>query len=365
MIHDARGANPEDSNSAVEVVFQVGHEEQQGGSKYAFVAALQLLMHLAKEPAFDMLRTKEQLGCAEGEGIVNTSHSRPARPACWGFILFFRVPLILRLPLLLSTSLLRSLSHAPARRYMVFSGAMSHGDGAVAGARFIVQSEVQGPAYLDDRVEAFVATLRALVAALTPEAFAANQQAVSEEMVEKFKNLTEETNSLWGRISNGSCDFGRRYRVAAAVRALTLDHVLAFFDTHFSVDSPSRRKLSARIWGSKHPVEPASVIYDATRDNPTNAPAAASEAAPGAALEAAPEVAAAATEDSAPADAPVTEVAAKAAPAPAEELAPVLAVPGKVIRISSPHAFQRTMPLFAHRTPRAQPPAPAALRSGM
>jgi insulysin len=67
--------------------------------------------------------------------------------------------------------------------------------------RFIVQSEVAGPAHLDGRIEAFLTNFRSLLAdTLTAAEFTANRRAVVEELTETHKNLNEETSALWGKL---------------------------------------------------------------------------------------------------------------------------------------------------------------------
>ena len=53
--------------------------------------------------------------------------------------------------------------------------------------------------------------------------FSTNVAAVVEKLLEKDKNLNEETNYLWARTLDGSFDFDRRAQEAAAVK--TLDKV--------------------------------------------------------------------------------------------------------------------------------------------
>ena len=159
MVHQSRVPNPDNRNSAIEIVLQVGPDgvhspstaaaatatatsttsnnnasgatssstssegeaaagEEGGGEEkatatvttvnkdYSRTACMSLVAHLAKEPCFDDLRTKQQLG------------------------------------------------------YLVFSGVLLSGDESVHSLRFIVQSEVQDPVYLDGRVEAFLKGFR-------------------------------------------------------------------------------------------------------------------------------------------------------------------------------------------------------------
>jgi hypothetical protein len=48
-------------------------------------------------------------------------------------------------------------------------------------------------------------------------------------------------------LQDGSLDFGRRWREAAAVALLTQSDLLAFFDEHLGLASPTRRKLSLQV----------------------------------------------------------------------------------------------------------------------
>jgi secreted Zn-dependent insulinase-like peptidase len=57
-LHRMRGPDPDNNNSAVKVYFQLG-----GLRSVREEAILSLLAHLLKEPCFNTLRTKEQLGC--------------------------------------------------------------------------------------------------------------------------------------------------------------------------------------------------------------------------------------------------------------------------------------------------------------
>jgi insulysin len=88
------------------------------------------------EPAFDQLRTKEQLG------------------------------------------------------YIVFTG-LKRLNQQYLSLHIIVQSSHKDAAYLDERVESFLAQYRELLRALTEEAFAEYVTAVIEKLVEKPKNIDE------------------------------------------------------------------------------------------------------------------------------------------------------------------------------
>lgn len=133
--------NPEELNSAVDICYFIAEEEgrlpssaSESSDLIAKSAMLSLVAHLLSEPAFDQLRTKEQLGY-----IVHASASRVSHANC---------------------------------------------------LRFIVQSNHKDPVYLDGRVESFILQyVNEALPSLTAEAFAENVAAVIANLVEKPKNL--------------------------------------------------------------------------------------------------------------------------------------------------------------------------------
>lgn len=90
---------------------------------------------------------------------------------------------------------------------------------------------------------------------LTPEAFAANAQAVVDIILEKDKNLTEETSRHWSEISSRSYLFDRNIQEAATVASLTPEDLLKFYDVNFSKRGARRRKVSTWVYGNQHSME--------------------------------------------------------------------------------------------------------------
>lgn len=112
-----------------------------------------MLLQMIHEPAFDELRTKQQLGY-----IVSTS-----RHESLGFM----------------------------------------------GVKLIIQSE-RDPIYLESRVDAFLDAYRMELAATTPEEFQKQKDGLISAKLEKLENLNSETRRFWSGIVNGYCDFMRR-----------------------------------------------------------------------------------------------------------------------------------------------------------
>jgi insulysin len=223
--------NPKEVNSAVENIYLIGelagggedappvvtakpsatdpsttvyHWEAPGTSKIAIEAVSELLGHMMTEPAFDQLRTKEQLG------------------------------------------------------YIVFTGLKRVGHHV--GLHIIVQSNHKDPCDLDRRVETFLRTFRKELEECTAEKLQTFIQAVVEKLVEKPKNIDEETDRMWGEVKSNTYLFDRKARCASCLQTLPLsvDMLLSFYDRFIRGDkkhyNPHRRKISSQFYGSKFDV---------------------------------------------------------------------------------------------------------------
>ena len=197
--------NPKEPNSAVEMFLIVGDlagrsvELDTDRSTVGTNGLLELLSHLISEPAFDQLRTKEQLGY-----IVHTS-----------------MKIV----------------------------------GQTCGLQMIVQSSHKDPVYLDQRIEDFLADYRSKLAAFTDEELQTNICAAVEMLQEKAKNLDQESNRFWSEITGGYYLFDRKVRLAEYLKTVVLSDVLNFFDSFIAAGSPQRRKCSSQYFGmgTKYP----------------------------------------------------------------------------------------------------------------
>lgn len=143
--------NPAEVNNGVIYHVQIGDITDQ-----TLRARLQLFEQIVHEPAFDQLRTKEQLGY-----IVQTS---------------------------ITTR----------------TGAM--------GWKVLVQSE-RDAVHVESRIEAFLNQTKGLIEGLTDEEFDRHRQSLIAKREEKPKNLGDETKRFWGRILDRYYEFGKRERV--------------------------------------------------------------------------------------------------------------------------------------------------------
>lgn len=167
-------------------------------------AQLQLFSQIAKEPTFDTLRTKEQLG------------------------------------------------------YIVMSG-MTESAGSL-NFRFLVQSEKK-PDYVETRIEAFMDWLKTHIESLSEEDFEKQKGSLIAKKEERPKNLGEETQRFLGRITDKYYEFDRRefsidivYRAdqvgekeVASLRSTTKTDVLDLFMKHIHPSSETRSKLSTHL----------------------------------------------------------------------------------------------------------------------
>jgi insulysin len=190
-VHRFRGWNEQDCNSCIVNYYQVGPVATRTN------AALSVVHHLMREPAFNQLRTEEQLG------------------------------------------------------YIVHTALKTNGE-SIKSWICLIQSDSFDPLHMDLRIEAFLGKFRTTLASMPEAEFASNVESVCQNLLEKNKNLGEESSKHWTVISNQTYRFQRLQEIAEEARNLKLQDVLRFFDRYMAGDSPFRRKLSVQVFGRNH-----------------------------------------------------------------------------------------------------------------
>ncbi|CAO1621115.1 unnamed protein product [Jaminaea pallidilutea] len=185
-------ADPDNVNSSIEVYCQVGDPTDRRSK-----ATLDLLSQIASEPAFDQLRTKEQLG------------------------------------------------------YIVFSSARKS-IGSM-GFRVLIQSE-RDATYLDSRIEAFFVHFRSILENMSPEEFERQKLSLINKKREVVKNLVEESTRFWYHIHSGYYDFLMREADIDNLTAISKADVLAMFMKHIDPSSSLRAKLAVYVESQVKPV---------------------------------------------------------------------------------------------------------------
>lgn len=143
-------ANP---NSGVDYYVQLG-----SSTSSTLRPLSSLFAQIAKEPCFDTLRTKEQLG------------------------------------------------------YLVSSGSRSHA--GTVGFHILVQSNNEAK-YIEERIESFLEGMEQVLEGMSEDEFGKQKQSLVDQKRMKVKNLYEESSRLWRSIQDGYYDFDRRELVAS------------------------------------------------------------------------------------------------------------------------------------------------------
>jgi insulysin len=133
--------------------------------------------------------------------------------------------------------------------YIVFSGIKV--DCGVLGFRVIVQSSVKDPAYLDERIENFLASVKDNLGTLSEEEWTNHCQSLIARKLEKDKSLKQEAERFWKEVANPHTYwFERDAKEAALVETLKKDDIIAFYEHYVSPLSKNRRKLSTRVYNN-------------------------------------------------------------------------------------------------------------------
>ncbi|KAK9470594.1 Metalloenzyme, LuxS/M16 peptidase-like protein [Dipodascopsis tothii] len=167
-------------------------------------AALAVLSQIAHEPAFNQLRTKEQLG------------------------------------------------------YVVFAGTVTFS--VKMGFRTIIQSE-KTTEYLEKRIDAFYRKLDGMLVDMSDADFKAHVDAVIIDRTEKLKNLSEEFYRFDFHLSSGFYEFSRYEQDAQTLPSVTKQDVLDLFRTYVHPDSTKRAKLVAALQSQCAPKLPTLAEY--------------------------------------------------------------------------------------------------------
>ncbi|GLT74479.1 hypothetical protein SLA2020_462740 [Shorea laevis] len=188
--YSKEGLNPSDDNSALLHYIQVHRDDFMLNMK------LQLFALIAKQPAFHQLRSVEQLG--------------------------------------------------------YITVLLQRNDSGIHGLQFIIQSTLKGPEHIDLRVEAFLRMFETQLYEMTHDDFKSNLNALIDMKLEKHKNLREESRFYWREISDGTLKFDRKEVEVAALKQLTQQELIDFFNQYIKVGAPQKRTLSVHVIGKEH-----------------------------------------------------------------------------------------------------------------
>ncbi|KAK6757615.1 hypothetical protein RB195_015435 [Necator americanus] len=172
--------------SCVEVLYQAGIQATREN------ALVELLVQLLREPAFNQLRTVEQLG------------------------------------------------------YIVWTG--SRLNAGTLGLQFIVQGP-KNPDHVLDRIEEFIGKIREDIVKMSEEEFEQQKTGLITRLLEKPKTLGGRSRRFWNEIECRQYDFNRNESEVEVLRHVTKEELLQYFDRKFSKTAPERRKVAIFVHG--------------------------------------------------------------------------------------------------------------------
>ena len=195
--------NEEETNNSVLVCYQIDHLSNRLYNKKDIktFTILSLIHHLMKEPIYDDLRTKQQLG------------------------------------------------------YIVHAAERSNGvDCNIMNLIILIQSDEYDCTYINKCIETFIQQFRYKIASsMSNETFEENVSGLQQMYYEKYKNLSEETSCYWNEISNSSYHFNKNKIIGDALNDVSKDDVLQLYDKYILCnDNNCRKKFSVHVVGKNH-----------------------------------------------------------------------------------------------------------------
>ncbi|OHW96411.1 peptidase M16 inactive domain-containing protein [Colletotrichum incanum] len=110
----------------------------------------------------------------------------------------------------------------------------------------IIQSQ-RAPEYLESRIDAFLTLFGNKLLSMPEEDFETHKRSVINKLVEKPKNLDEESKRHWNQIITGYCDFERDPQDAEETKNLTMADMIAFYNEYIKPGSVTRAKLAVYL----------------------------------------------------------------------------------------------------------------------
>ncbi|KKA31035.1 hypothetical protein TD95_002969 [Thielaviopsis punctulata] len=176
----------ENVNNCIDYWYYIGTAEN-----LKLRATLLLFDQILDEPAFNQLRTKEQLG------YIVFSSSR-----VWQNMMAFRI---------------------------------------------LIQSE-KYPQYLHSRIEVFLEKQKKALRELSNEDFEMHKRSLIVRRLKKFDNLSSETSHFNAQLRNGFYRFGLAQEDAKHIKDLTKQDIIDFYERYISNESPYRAKLAVELF---------------------------------------------------------------------------------------------------------------------
>lgn len=177
--------NPANTNHCIQYLLHVGYR-----GDYNIRAKVLLLNQIMREPYFNQLRTKEQLG------------------------------------------------------YIVYSGTWT--SVTQYGFYFVIQSEKTAP-YLETRIEKFLETVSKTLEDMSEAEFESNKRSIIDKRLERLKCMEQESKRHWIHIDSEFYAFDNAQQDTAHIKPLIKTDLIEFFNHCVHPSSPSRAKLTVYL----------------------------------------------------------------------------------------------------------------------
>ncbi|KAL9107466.1 MAG: hypothetical protein Q9227_007663 [Pyrenula ochraceoflavens] len=197
-------ADPDNANNAIEYLLFVGSNVDR-----SLRAKVLLFSQMTDEPAFDQLRTKEQLG------------------------------------------------------YIVWSGTRS--TATQIGYRVIVQSD-RSIDHLEARITAFLHKFGTDLEAMSADEFESHRRSLIARRLEKLKSLDQESARFFTHVSSEFYDFKRVDLDVAEIRLLTKDDMIEFYRRYIDPHSKRRARLVVQMLAKASPQDLKSLPAEERKD---------------------------------------------------------------------------------------------------
>lgn len=193
---DARFAvpaqNPEEGTNVVYVYYQHGVATHE-------LRAVTLLVHqLMGEKLFDQLRTKEQLGYV-ASGSLETLYD-------------------------------------------------------VSGFRVTVESAFHAPAFVEERINAFLCGFPAQIEAMEEAEFAKTRRSLVDSVLTMDVSLSAEADRHWTHVTNQKYQYYRGQIVASMINRTSKAEVVEWLRANLTPTEPSCRRVTVFVHGKNHPL---------------------------------------------------------------------------------------------------------------
>ena len=138
----------------------------------------------------------------------------------------------------------------------------------VVGFCFVVQSPKLPSALVDQRIEAFVAGFAAALREMGPAKVEEHRAALVAEKLEKDDGLSDEAWRHWHEIADYRHCFNRNELEADAMRGITFEALLAWYEAHFTPGAAKRRRLAIHVQSQQAPTGESDASLEAAAPEP-------------------------------------------------------------------------------------------------